>query len=220
MERTIRVTGKGIISVKPDMIQLEIQSRGLCREYTDSIQRSAEETGLIREAIAKSGIDPKELKTVRFDVNSEYENYEDKNSNWRRRFAGYKYDHSMQIVFPNDNKILGKVLYELSVCPAKVEFSIRYTVKDAEAVKNAVLEKSVEDSRKKAVLLTKAAGVELGEIVTMDYSWGKVQFYSQTRNALMTCEDPLANGMGSFDIEVEADDIDVEDTVTVIWEIR
>ena len=221
MERMIRVTGKGKVSVKPDMIQLGIEAGGLYSEYYEAVKKSAKETTLIRNAITAAGIDPKGLKTDRFSVNTEYENYQDRNNNWKRRFAGYKYEHAMHILFPNDNKVLGKVLYELSVCPAKVEFSIRYTVSDTEEVKNAVLEKSVTDSKKKALSLTKAAGVELGDIVTIDYSWGKLEIYSDTMNNMMLKDCSIdIGGDHSYDVDIDADDIDVEDTVTVIWEIR
>ena len=90
MERTIRVTGKGKVSVKPDMIQLGIEAGGLYSEYYEAVKKSAKETTLIRNAIAAAGIDPKGLKTDRFSVNTEYENYQDRNNNWKRRFAGYK----------------------------------------------------------------------------------------------------------------------------------
>ena len=221
MERTIRVTGKGRISVKPDRIQLGIEASGIYKEYTESVKKSAEDTALIREALTKAGLDPHDLKTDRFSVDIEKESYQDNRNNWKKRFVGYKYDHDMHIIFPNDNKILGKVLYELSVCPAKVECSIRYTVQDTEIAKNTLLERTIADSKKKATLLTKAAGVKLGDIVTIDYSWGKLEIYSHTMDKMTLCDSPIdIAGDYSYDIDVEADNIEVEDIVTVVWEIR
>ena len=98
MERMIRVTGKGKVSVKPDMIQLGIEAGGLYSEYHEAVKRSAKETTLIRNAIAAAGIDPKGVKTDRFSVNTEYENYQDRNNNWKRRFTGYKYEHAMPTI--------------------------------------------------------------------------------------------------------------------------
>jgi len=95
MERTIRVTGKGKVSVKPDMIQLGLEAGGVYSEYYEAVKKSAKETGLVRDAVAKAGIDPKGPKTDRFSVKAEYENYHDRNNNWKRRFAGYKYEHSI-----------------------------------------------------------------------------------------------------------------------------
>lgn len=216
MERTIRVTGKGKISVSPDTIRLNINAEGVYKEYAEAVSKASEETSLIREAVSKAGLDPKDLKTAHFGVDAEYESYHDRNNNWRRKFVGYKYQHRLNIKFPNDNEVLGSVLYQLSKCPVKVEFSIEHTVKDTEAVKNELLGKAVEDSKAKADVLSKAAGVKLDDIISIDYSWGELEIYSRPMeygSAIM------ADGLRACEIDIEADDIDVQDTVTVVWRI-
>lgn len=216
--RTIRVTGKGRITVSPDTIKLSIDAESVYKEYETTIKKSAEDIAILRETIKKAGLDPKELKTVRFGIDADYESYRDKDGNYKRKFNGYKYTHDTYIQFSNDNKVLGKVLRELANCPVKVEFRIRHTVKDVEAVKNNLLGKAVEDSRIKAKVLSKAAGVSLGEIKAIDYSWGELEIYSEPmyRDLKM----PIAACDTDFDIDIEADDIDVQDTVTVVWEIQ
>lgn len=222
MDRTIRVTGKGKVAVKPDTIRLDLRMERVFPEYETAVRKSAEETGILRNTLKKAGLAPDGLKTDRFEIDSEYESYRDKKDDWRRRFIGYKYQHSLHIMFPNDNELLGKILYALSGCPVNVEFSISYTVRDTEAVKTALLEKAVSDSRKKAKTLTNAAGVGLGDIISIDYSWGEINIYSRpVKN--MVLEEKLSTEMADdfdgYDIDIEADDIDVTDTVTVIWEI-
>lgn len=216
MERTIRVTGKGKISVSPDMIRLNINAEGVFKEYAETISKSSEETSLIREAISKAGLDPKDLKTSHFGVDTEYENYRDKRDNWKRKFVGYKYQHRLNIKFANDNEILGRVLYQLANCPVNVEFSIEHTVKDTEAVKNELLGKAVEDSKAKAEVLSKAAGVKLDDIVNIDYSWGELEIYSRP---MQYGGAVLADCLDACEIDIEAEDIDVQDTVTVVWRI-
>ena len=39
MMRTIKVTGKGKIAVKPDMIRLYVNKEELCHEYEDTLRR-------------------------------------------------------------------------------------------------------------------------------------------------------------------------------------
>ena len=217
MDRTIRVTGKGKISVSPDTIRLNINAEGVFKEYAESVNKASEETSLIREAISKAGLDPTDLKTSHFGVDTEYESFSDRNNNWKRKFIGYKYHHRMNIKFPNDNEILGNALYQLANCPVNVEFSIEHTVKDAEAVRNELLGKAVEDSKAKADVLSKAAGVKLGDILTIDYSWGELEIYSRPMEY-----GGLAAREISLDcclVDIEAEDIDVQDTVTVVWKI-
>lgn len=100
-----------------------------------------------------------------------------------------------------------------------MEFSIRHTVKDVDFVKNELLCKAVEDSKIKAGVLAKAAGVSLGEIKTIDYSWGELEIYSEPIDKMMLTE--LTEEVGeAYNLDIEADDIDVQDTVTIVWEIR
>ncbi len=218
MERTIRVKGKGKISVKPDTIRLNIEAEGTYKEYILSVKKSAEHTNLLRDTISKAGLDPQNLKTVHFGIDTDYERYRDKNGDYQSRFIGYKYTHNLYIQFPNDNEQLGKVLYQLANNEVNVEFSIRHTVKDIDAVKNELLCKAVEDSKIKAEVLAKAAGVSLGEIKTIDYSWGEIEIYSKPMDGMMLAA-PI-DVEGTYDLDIEADDIDLEDTVTILWEIK
>ena len=215
MERTIRVKGKGKISVKPDTIKIAIKAEGLCWNYDETIEQSTKDTRILRDALKNAGLDPKNLKTTYFSIDSEYESYRDKNDDYKEKFVGYEYEHRTYIKFENDNKILGKVLYELAHCDVKVKFDINYTVKDKEKVKNDLLEKAVKDSTTKAKVLAKASGVKLKEILNIDYSWGEIDIYSSPMDDLMVCK-----AASTYDIDIEADDIDVQDTVTITWTIE
>ena len=221
MERTIKVTGKGKISVKPDTIRLTITQTALHHVYEDAIKDSADKKEFLNNELKGLGFEKSELKTLHYNVDSEYESYQDKNNNWKRRFSGYKYTHRMKLEFASDNALLGKVLSVVSRCPGEPEFSIQYTISDAESAKNELLAKAVEDSKIKANVLSTAAGVSLKEIMTIDYSWGEIDFVTRPVNELMmrSCIDSeLAEESINFDIE--ADDIDVTYTVTVIWSIE
>lgn len=217
--RTIRVTGKGSVSVKPEITCLKITFEGVYKDYEETVKQSAEKTKLLREAIEKSGLPGEDLKTKDFSIDSEYERYRDHNNDYKKRFIGYKFYHRTEIQFPNDNKMLGRILYELSVCSVKVEFSIDYTVKDKDSVKREALKRAVENSRLKAEIMTTAAGVKLGEVQSIDYSWGEINIRTSPIEMLqMSSKSILAEP--SYDIDIEPDDIDVADTVTIIWEIK
>ena len=55
MERTIRVTGKGNISVKPDTIRLRISLEDIFREYDDALRHSADSVELLKDIFAGLG---------------------------------------------------------------------------------------------------------------------------------------------------------------------
>ena len=85
-----------------------------------------------------------------------------------------------------------------------------------------MLGKAVTDAREKASVLTQAAGVSLKDIQSIDYSWGQINFEVQPMNRMLMVEEccaPMVDGAGSYDMDIEPDDIEVSDTVTVLWEI-
>ena len=104
---------------------------------------------------------------------------------------------------------------------AAASWRIEYTVADVEKCKNELLHKAIEDSIQKAQVLTTAANVKLGEIQAIDYSWGEIDFVTKPLNEmrLMECTECEMSAPGAYDIDIEADDINVTDTATVIWEI-
>ena len=219
MMRTIKVIGKGKIAVKPDMIRLYVNMKEVCKEYEDTLRRSTKDTELLKDLFEKLGFQRKDLKTVYFNVDTEYESYQDKH--WKKRFKGYEYNHRMKIEFASDNKKLGQVLYALAHSSLKPEFSIEYTVADVEKCKNELLHKAIEDSIQKAQVLTAAANMKLGEIQTIDYSWGEIDFVTKPLDEmrLRECAELKMRAPEAYDIDIEADDIDVTDIVTVVWEI-
>ncbi len=218
--RTICVTGKGQIKVKPDMTRITITLTGLYKEYGETLKHSSEDTEVLKDVLSEFGFERSDLKTLRFSVDADYESYRDKNDNYRKRFAGYRFNHVLKVEFESDNDRLGKVLYSLANCKVRQELRISYTVKDPEATKNLLLGKAVTDAREKAEVLTKAGGVTLKEIQNIDYSWGEINFeYAPMGKSIMT-DEFMALPAGGFDMDIEPDDIEASDTVTVIWEIE
>lgn len=170
-----------------------------------------------KKQLKRAGLSGKELKTVKFDVDSKYESYRDKNDNYKSRLVGFQYTQNLYIQFPNDNSQLGKILYELSHCDINVEFSIKHTVKDITAVKNELLVNAVQDSKNKAEFLSKASGATLGDIINIDYSWGEIEIYSEPIQNYCLAESTISE---PYNIDIEAEDIDLQDTVTIVWEIK
>ena len=220
MDRIIRVTGKGQISVKPDMIRLLLTLEDIRETYEDTLEQSAKQVEILKDCFEQLGFQRTDLKTLNFHVDTEYESYQDEDKAWKQRFKGYKFIHSMKIEFDADNKRLGQVLYALAHAAVRPEFRINYTIKDPEAAKNQLLGKAISDSKEKARVLTEAAGVKLGDIVTIDYSWDEIAFVAEPmRKNMLTMGVSSARNSDSYQIDIEPDNINVSDTVTVVWQI-
>ena len=218
--RTVKVTGKGNLKVRPDLTRISITLSNRFKEYAEAMERSSEDSEKLKELLSEFGFGRSDVKTLDFSVDAEYEGYRD-GDEYKQRLAGYRYRHMLFAEFGVDNARLGRILYALAYCDLNPEFSVSYTVKDPEAVKNVLLGKAVSDAKEKAAVLADSAGVALRGIQAIDYSWGDTGMEVRPMGRMMAYGQNAAAGAAkSFSMDIEPDDISLSDTVTVVWEIE
>ncbi len=215
---TIRVTGKGSMKLHPDMTRITMELGGQLPEYAETLRMSAKDTEELKDVLSGYGFERTDLKTLDFSVDPDYESYKEKGV-YRQKLVGYRYRHLLKVEFDSDRERLGKLLYALAHCSLQPEIRISYTVRDPEAVKNALIGKAVLDAKEKAAALTEAAGIGLKGIQSIDYSWREVSIecFPMQRNVLMA--DTVMENRSAYDLDLEPDDVEAADTVTVVWEI-
>ncbi len=173
----------------------------------------------LREAFAQPGFDEKDLKTTYFDVDTNYESYEDEDGSWKRRFLGYECTCKLKLEFAESAELLGNVLYAMAHLPFSPEFRPVYTIEDENAARKQLLADAFADAAEKARILTDAAGVTPGDMISIDYSKTQIDFVAApVKNMLLSdgSASMPASG-GSYDVDLEPDNIRAEDTVTIIW---
>lgn len=105
----------------------------------------------------------------------------------------------------------------LAFCPDKPEFSIRYSLKNQQKVKDKLLEDAVRDAFTNAAVLAEVGKVKLRDIVRIDYDWSEVRFESSRYQVL----DRHNNfSLREESLDFQPDDIEARDTVSVVWEIE
>ena len=228
-ERTIRVTGKGKISVKPDLTIISVGISGKDKEYSVMLEKSAQMIVALKKLFIEVGIDPAEVKTASFGIDTVYRTVEECQNDGvnipdflrekKKIFDGYRFDHRVKVKFDSDNKLLGRILYKLGNSELNPEFDINYSIRDKEAAKNKLLEEAVADSKEKAIIITKAAGINLGEIVAIDYSWEEIEFLRSPVNVFKAASRYEYEDEDCYPVDINPEDITAEDTVTVVWSI-
>ena len=58
MERTLKVTGRGKVSIRPDTIELKIFVNKVYPDYAEAMEASAEMTEMLKAAAERAGFDP------------------------------------------------------------------------------------------------------------------------------------------------------------------
>lgn len=219
--REIKVTGKGKLTVVPDRMIIIITLNGVEKEYKNAMKQSKILSQEVKDVFEKLGFENTDIRTRNFDIETRREGEYDEHDHWKWIFKGYEFIHVMSIEFDKNNELLGKIIHALSKCKSAPKLSLQYTVKDIETHKNELLRQAVADSRKKAKLLAEASGVSLGEIKHVDYSWGEMTFVSSKMDKFLDCmklcDDSFEEDF--FCVDIEPEDINISDTVTIVWEI-
>lgn len=219
MNRTITIKGVGKLSLKPDQTVVSLTLNTVHADYDKAMDKAAKHLEQLRGAITDIGFAKDDLKTTSFDVGTEYESDRDRNGNYKQRFVGYRVTHGLKLEFDFDSQRLPKVLGAITACIAEPELNVQFTVKDHAAVNAVLLESACVNAKAKADILTKASGVTLGELISIDYNWGELHLCSPTRYEM---EEPcmMSPGAAPTAMDIEPDDIDVSDNVTFVWEIK
>ena len=216
--RTIKVTGTGQSKLKANVTIVTMALEGLYKDYAETLKHSSEDTAVLKDVLSAFGFGREDLKTLSFSVDPEYEGYQEEGV-YKQRFKGYRFHHSLKVEFDSDNDRLGRILYALAHCKVHPEIRLSYTIKDKEAAKNELLAKAVRDARAKALVLTEAAGLALKEIQSVDYSWGEVNFEVRPMNRALAAGKACVAEDACYEMDIVPDDIQVSDSVTVVWEI-
>lgn len=215
---TVHVKGTGYIRVHPDVTRVTIQLKGLKKEYGNTLQLASESAKALQDLLKPLGFKPKDIRTVHFSVNKETALYRE-NGLYKSHFLGFRFTHRLKIEFDSDRKRLAHILYALGHSPLHPRFSLSFTVKKPESVKNTLLSRAVKDAREKARVLTEAAGVKLGNIREIDYSRHAVNLETSPFDCMRSLHD-AGTALQIHDLHFETDDITASDTVEVVWEIK
>jgi len=213
VNREIVVKGIGKASVIPDMIILEMKLETINLQYDVTMKHAEELADTLRKAIISAGHNGKDLKTTDFNIKTKYENFK-VNDLWKEKFIGYYCSHSLKLEFDLDMQKLECTINSIAKSNAKPRLSINFSIKDSTSVSELLLQNAIENAKSKAEILTKSAGVKLGEVKRIDYNWGELHMYSKTNYDLD--EDAVLCQA----IQIEPENINVNDTVTVVWEIN
>lgn len=210
MERTIRVTGTGKLSISPDTMQVIITLKNVKKTYEQASDEVTTATQKCKKILGECGIAETDIKTEYFNIRQEKESVQDKFGRWTEKSVGYSYEHRVRVEFLNDNARLNKIIKCLSDSKLSLNFDLRFTLADKEFYKNKLLAEAVKNSTTKAKALAEAAGVKLGDVVTINYSWDDMDLSVA----------PMARAYKmDYVMAITPDDIEIEDTVTVVWEI-
>ena len=204
MDKTITVVGSGVAYAAPDTVVINGEIAGTVGDYSEAVRESAEALSSLRKAIGDAGFDMDDLRTTGFSVDVVYRNGESGSP----EFCGYRYAHGISITAEADGELLGRLLSAITSCKDAPEFRVRYTVRDQTAPMAVARQAAVKDARHRDRELALAAGVKLGDIISISYA---------SQNGAIAS--PRARVMSAMAVDAMPLDVEFHDSVTIQWEI-
>lgn len=206
--RAIEVTGTGSVKVKPDIAVLNIgvTSNGTT---TDVQADNTKAMNNVLASVKALGVDDKDIKTVSYYMNPQYDYSSDKSVN---TIIGYSVSNMIEVKVRNIDKA-GEVLAAAVKAGANVNNGISFTLSNVDEYYNQALTNAVLNAKSKAGALAKAIGVniELPSKVTENTS-----YYSPAQYGNYNSMAKDSAGVG--EVAVSQGELEITANVTVLYE--
>lgn len=174
-ERTIEVSGLGVVASKPDLALAGLGVRTLAKSVQEAVAENNVVAQAVLAALERAGVEPHRIETSSYSVTAERNYRRDKPDT----VVGY-WASNMVTVGIVDLDRVGAVLQAAIDAGANNISNLRFTLEDPEPVKRQARANAVKDARTRAQTLAEAAEVKLGNVVSIrDLSARKPVFKDQ-----------------------------------------
>lgn len=202
--RTITVTGEGRVSVAPDMAVLRLGVSREARKASDAMRAASQAATAVLAQVEQAGIAPRDVQTSNVSLSPRWEHAQ----NTAPRVIGYVASNDLTLRV-RDLDSLGALMDAVVSDGANQMNGLSFSVAEPRPLQDQARQAAVLDARAKAELLAEAAGVTLGQVMTISENGGARPPVAMARGAMME----------SAAVPIAAGELDVNINVTVIFAI-
>ena len=209
-EKTVRVSGTGIVAGEPDLVVLSI---GVSVER-DSVKQArteaAEAMAGVIESLKANGLADIDIQTKHFSIHQRYDY-----SKGRREFRGYSVTNTVSAKI-RDLDSVGNVIDDAAEAGGDlVEInSIQFTIEDPTTLKMQARVAAMQDAQAKAQTLATEGGVALGKPISISESGG---YYPP---GPVSFDFALADEAAAIETPIQSGQLQITVRVNVIYEIE
>lgn len=163
----LRVVGSAKTVKAPDIATTQVGVQTFNREVEAAVAENNKKSEAIINALRQQGIEEKDIRTSQFNIYPQ----RDWQNGKQGEIIGFQVDNMISITIRKLDTV-GKVLQAAINAGANNVYGLNFTLDDPEPLKRELRLKAIEDARKQADDIAKAAGVELGKVIAInDVSW-------------------------------------------------
>ena len=216
IQRTISVQGYGEVSVTPDVANINFNLSSTNIDFKKAVDELNTKVNSLSKALRKVGISKEDIHSSNYTINKEFKhNYK----TGEKKFLGFKVSHSIVLQTKGDTKSVNKVFEAIIKSLSDVELNLSFGIKNPEKSKDEMLTKAIEDAKKKAEVMAKASGVELGVILSINYNTTPAH-YRGASNRIMLSKRMTMDAAPVMVEDFNPADIKQSTSVSVVWEIK
>lgn len=168
--RSITVTGRAVVSGKPDLAQANLGVETYAATVAEATQQDAAKMSAVMAKLKELGIADKDIQTSNYSINLE-----------RQGPAGpvgpgdsgkYRVSNMVGIKIRDLTKV-GTIIDAAVQAGANQVWGVTFTIEDQKALETDARAKAVQDARSRAEALAKLSSTQLGQVLSV--SEGTVQ---------------------------------------------
>ena len=200
----ISVSGEATVSVAPDQAQIEGGVTSDAKSAREASDANNAAMGKVLLALKGAGIDEKDYQTSRLSLQPQYA----PNRSGPSPVVGYHASNRVTVRIHDVTKVANTI--DLLVGAGANDIGgINFVVSQASKLLDDAREKAIADARRKAEIYAKAAGVTLGEPLSISEEGGSVPVFRGKMAAPMATAAPVAQGEETLSV-----------TVSMSWAIK
>jgi len=194
----ISVTGEATVSVAPDQAQIDGGVTSDAKTARETSEANNAAMGKLLLALKGAGIEEKDTQTSRLSLQPQYA----PNRTGTSPITGYRASNRVTIRLRDVTKV-ANVIDVLVGAGANDIGGINFTVSQPSKHLDEAREKAVADARRKAEIFAKAAGVTLGEPISISEETGApAPMFRGKMAAPMAAGAPVAQGEETLSVSV------------------
>lgn len=205
---TVTAAGAGTASAAPDEAEMTFGVTNRADKADDALKLSTDKAKAIIDAVKKAGVDDKDVQTAAISVYPEYANQTEGKT---PQITGYTATISVRAKIRNVDKV-GDVIGAAVDVGANEIGGPTFMIGDDSDARDAAIEQAIEDAKRRAETMAKAAGKSLGAIIAVSETGTTAIPYYSERSAVA---DTMAAG-----VPIEPGQLDVTANVTVVFELK
>ncbi len=207
--RRLTLVGTGSVFVMPNMATVSLGVSSLSKKASIAMRVNSAAIKKVLVQLNAAGIEPRDIQTSQLSLNPRWAQHT--NNNNPPRIIGYQAINTLTVRVRALDRI-GAILDILTQVGANRINSISFGIQTLRPHQDEARKRAVKDARAKADIYAKAAGVELGRIISISENQGSPQPRPMARMEMAA--------MAKDAVPVAGGELGVRSSVTLVFEIK